>query len=114
MKSISGIINFVLILALTAVAFIAGAGFGVQTERARVIAALDAATPKGPIDQAVIVDLKEIDKRERQMATRINAQQKQIDELFGRTEYLKGILEQVINFINGATTASPAPQGNAL
>jgi hypothetical protein len=105
MKSIDWSLVFVFVLFMAV-----GFGIGVQFERIHNPVVQVAA----PIDQAVIVDLKEIDKRERQMAKRINEQEAKIKELYSRTEYLKGILEQVINFINGATTASPAPQGNAL
>jgi hypothetical protein len=109
MKSIKGIVDFVLILVIVAIVFACGAGYGVGFERNRAAKIAATAPPT-----EVYYDLGELDKRDRQMAKRINEQEAKIKELYSRTEYLKGILEQVVNFLNNATSASPAPQGNAL
>lgn len=57
-----------------------------------------------PVDIQVYADLKELDKRDQQIAKRINEMQKQIEELYGRDEYLKSVLEQVINAMQGPTS----------
>jgi cell division protein FtsB len=90
-------------------AFVFGAGYGVMVERDKL-----AAVPViVSVDTQVYDDLKELDKRDQLIAKRINEMNKQIEELYSRTEYLKSILEQVIDVLQGPASI-PEHGGNQL